>query len=546
MPFSKLTKYLPSSRKHKSTPSTSEPTTLDLISKIPQPNMTPQTTLLDLPNELLVPILEDVVASIKPQSTIRSGIVQLSWTCRRFHQVMQFFLESTCYVGVSIPVRQPDVDTTAPITVGKAVNISYRLLKYNTKGARGPFVRKLDMYGGFRKTYTEYKNSQKRLSAATGASRGSRGQLGSELDSSTMMLNTVYSEVIQGFNNLTMASIQNTPDSLFVHLIPGLQTILGHCPLLAELKLLLIVSQEKGDDLQNTLKELADRGVSTVATLKVLDISIMEENPVPRKAVPQDSEDNTRSRVYPIEILGKVFGTSIASVRTFKVNYVVTGNGSYSSDTTDAPEKWNMPAVNSLQFPVLSQTTYKFLTQSCEIDYAHIQELTLGGQLDQNVDPNNHPINVRSGNTVEFLRQFSGLRLLKIEALSPRNLPWVYFIFDLDIPSFFPALRDVEIQMKSHIWREMSPTKVADLRISLDSFAMRHGNDFRSAQRHDIDFGSNPTTDYVYAFSVSNRQRAIPAGFPQLNLIPGNPSEGPWFGHLISNMEEYQDPSDME
>ncbi|KAF3116471.1 hypothetical protein TWF706_004104 [Orbilia oligospora] len=375
------------------------------------PSMPPRTTLLDLPNELLVPILADVVAVIKPQETIRSGIVQLSWTCRRFHQVMQYFLESTCYVGVSIPVRQPVPGTTAPITVGKAVNISYRLLKHNTKGARGPFVKKLDIYGGFRKTYTEYQDSQNRLSNTSTSSRDGRDALESELDLSTKMLNTVYEDLIKGFQNLTIASLQNTPESLFIHLIPGLQTILEHCPLLAELKLLFIISQEGGGYLESVYRALTDNNSTTAATLKALDISIIEKNPPLWKVVSDDSDDSTRSRIYIFEILGRVFGTSIASVRTFKIDYIVNGIGLYSSETTNPLEKWNMPALKTLQFPASSETTHRFLTKFCEIDYARIEELTLNGMTVGNLDQDN-PVNFVPGRAPQNFANYPNLALL--------------------------------------------------------------------------------------------------------------------------------------
>ncbi|KAF3193781.1 hypothetical protein TWF225_009327 [Orbilia oligospora] len=497
MPFSK---YLFSLRKfkHKTPcPFTSEPTTVDPISRLRMPSMPPRTTLLDLPNELLVPILADVVAVIKPQETIRSGIVQLSWTCRRFHQVMQYFLESTCYVGVSIPVRQPVPGTTAPITVGKPVNISYRLLKHNTKGARGPFVKKLDIYGGFRKTYTEYQDSQNRLSNTSTSSRDSRDALESELDLSTKMLNTVYEDLIKGFQNLTIASLQNTPESLFIHLIPGLQTILEHCPLLAELKLLFIISQEGGGYLESVYRALPDNNSTTAANLKALDISIIEENPPLWKVVSDDSDDSTRSRIYPFEILGRVFGTSIASVRTFKVDYIVNGIGLYSSETTDPPEKWNMPALKTLQFPVLSETTHRFLTELCEIDYARIEELTLNGTTLGNLDPDN-PNNLPVRNAVALVRQCSGLKLLEIEALSARNLPWINFVLNLDIPSVFPVLRHLQVRIKSYFQRELTSLQMTSLQGSLETFALKHGNEIRRIWKHE----GTLNAEEIYLFSI--------------------------------------------
>ncbi|KAF3230337.1 hypothetical protein TWF192_009827 [Orbilia oligospora] len=462
------------------------------------PSMPPRTTILDLPNELLVPILADVVAVIKPQETIRSGIVQLSWTCRRFHQVMQYFLESTCYVGLSIPVRQPVAGTTAPVTVGKAVSISYRLLKHNTKGARGPFVKKLDIYGGFRKTYTEYQDSQNRLSNTSTSSRDSQDALESELDLSNKMLNTVYEDLIQGFQNLTIASLQNTPESLFIHLIPGLQAILQHCPLLAELKLLLIISQEGGGYLERTYRALADKNSSTTtATLKALDISITEENPPLWKVVSDDSDDSTRSRIYPFEILGRVFGTSIASVRTFKIDYVVNGIGLNSSETADPPEKWNMPALKTLQFPVLSVTTHRFLTEFCEIDYARIDELTLHGMTAGNLDPDN-PNNLPVRNAVALVRQCSGLKFLEIEALSVRNLHWINFVLDLDIPSVYPALRHLQVRIKSYFRRELTSLQMTSLQGSLETFALKHGNEIKRIWKHE----GTLNAEEIYSFSI--------------------------------------------
>ncbi|RVD84879.1 uncharacterized protein DFL_003216 [Arthrobotrys flagrans] len=462
--------------------------------------MLSRTTILDLPNELLLPILEGVVTSIKPQESIRSGIVKLSWTCRRFHQVMQYFLESTCFVGISIPGRQQE-NTTAPITVGKAVNISYRLLRYNTKGARGPFVKKLDMYGGYRKTYIEYQDSQKRQHITSRPSRRGRGSQGSELDISTKMLNTVYDNVIRGFKNLTIASIQNTPDSLFVHLIPGLQAILAHCPLLADLKLFLTISKEKVGDLKNTFEELVHNRVATSANLKELDILITEENLGSWEIVPKDSDDNTRDRMYPIEILGKVFGTSIASVRTLKASYIANGSGLYSLSTTDPPERWNMPALKRLQFPVTSGTTSRFLTEFCEIDYAHVQELTFSGLLDGDRGPNDDT-------AVAFLRQFSDLKILNIEALNPRNLPWVYFILDLNFPSFFPALKILEIRTKSYFWRDLQPAQKTKFTISLENFAIKHNNERVQIGQHEMSASAPYLTSSaeVFQFSISSRR----------------------------------------
>ncbi|KAK6511163.1 hypothetical protein TWF481_000085 [Arthrobotrys musiformis] len=461
----------------------------------------PRATILDLPNELLIPIFQDVVASLTPQETIRSGIIQLSWTCRRFHQVMQYFLESTCFVGVSIPARQSHTNLYSPtVLVEKTVNVSYRLFKYNTKGARGPFVKKLDIYGGFRREYPEYRDSQKRQyiisrpkSLATRL--GGRGPQGSHLDVTTRMLNTVYNEIIHGFKNLTIASIQNTPDSLFVHLIPGLQSILAHCPRLVEVKLFLTISIEKSHELQDTLQELVDNRVATCARLVELDLSITEESRSSWKDALKDSEEKPESRIYPIEILTKVFGASTDSLQVLKANYIVSGSGSESrpSVATSPLQKWAMPSLKSLQFPVTSWTTNRLLTEFCEINYAGVQEITFNGLLDGNWGPDND-------GAVNFLHQFPNLKVLNIEAISSRNLAWVQSMLIMAVSSFFPSLRVLEIRTKVYFWRELEPVQRTNFKAALENFALRHGNSSLDIQKFDTYLTGK---DVVFRFSIA-------------------------------------------
>ncbi|KAK6331623.1 hypothetical protein TWF718_002172 [Orbilia javanica] len=458
--------------------------------------MYPRRSILDLPNELLVPILGDVIKEIKPQESIRNGIVKLSWTCRRFHQVMQYFLESTCFVGISIPVRESQEKTTAPITVGKGVNISYRLLKYNTKGARGPFVKKLDLYGGLRESYSEYQRKQKQNKKFASI----RGH-GSHIDIATNLLGTVYDDVIKGFKNLTIASIQNTPDSLFVHLIPGLQNILAHCPLLVELKLSLFISREKDDDLAETLGGLSNNTISTSARLRELDITISEskESSKPWQNVPQapKPDDDKGGRMYPIEILGKVFGTSITSVRALRTSYTRNNKKLVSLLPVEPSERWNITALRSLQFPVTGEVTYQFLTGFCEIDYSHVQELTLGGLIGGDCGPDD-------AKAVSFLRQFSGLKTLKIELLNLRNLPWLYFVLGLDFSSFFPSLKTVKVRTTPYFWRDLQEGHMSSFTKSLDNFALKHKNDKVDASKYEV--AANPPAinapDEIFEFSI--------------------------------------------
>ncbi|KAK6345870.1 hypothetical protein TWF730_010213 [Orbilia blumenaviensis] len=470
------------SRKNRSSSSSAPPT----IANMSTLDSGSRTSILDLPNELLIPILNDVVATIKPHEAIRSGIVKLSSTCQRFHQIMQLFLESTCYIGISIPVKEPGAEAwkAAPVSVSKPVTVSYRLLRYNTKGARGPFVRKLDIYGGFRSTYPQYQGYQNRGNIISRPDR-QRKIGGSKVDIVANALHEIPREIIPKFNNLLTASIQNTPDSLFTHLIPGLQAVLAYCPLLATLKLQLVVSIEKSNELEALYKGLADGGMEPSARLSNLDIFITERN--------------MRTRLYPIEILGRVFGSSISSVKTLSLTYIAGETDGAAPTTPEPPEKWKLPSLRCLKFPATSEHTNKIITDYLDVDYHYIQEMTISGLLAGSFDPDKNQ-------ATSLIRQMSGLKSLCIEVMNNGNVPWLEFILFQDIPTFFPSLYRLEVIIERDVWRSAGTAKMEHLVASLKNLGLKYEH---QREVDSIDSGFAPGyingSDITYRFFISNR-----------------------------------------
>ncbi|KAK6524431.1 hypothetical protein TWF281_011339 [Arthrobotrys megalospora] len=468
------------SRKHKSSSESKAP-----HRKPTSPNMS--ASILDLPNELLVPILDEVVASIKPQESIRSGIVKLSSTCRRFHQLMQYFLESTCFVGISIPARKPDARSIAPISVGPPVNVSYRLVKYNTKGARGPYVKKIDIYGGFRTSYSDYQSCQKWQLVLARSARRLRGAE-HQLDVGVKALGAISNDLIHGFTNLTTASFQNSPESLFIHLIPGLQAILLHCPLLTKLKLILTVSVETPKELEHIFQELPQ--AETSAQLRDLDFFIQQKNSAIWVAKPTGTNGQARARAYAIEILGKVFGNSITSLRTIKPAYLIENAKEDPLLVTDPTKRWKLSALKSIQFPVASEGGYTVLTDYCEIDYHNIQELTINGPIFEKW-------NLGDETALHFLQKFSGVKYLNVAILEEGHLQWLYFILDEDVKKMLPGLRILEVVLKGYAWASLVSRKKSEAMGALERFGKKHTYEKVGGA------GQGFYSDEVYRFSIS-------------------------------------------
>ncbi|EPS40060.1 hypothetical protein H072_6157 [Dactylellina haptotyla CBS 200.50] len=380
--------------------------------------------LLWLPNELLIIIFDDVISCVRPHATIRDFILKLSRVCRRFYDALQFLIDSKCVLCVSIPnTKIPEISTR------------YRLVEYNTDGARGPFVKRLEIYGGIRIKCQSSSDTKADDLSLEDTFNKFRVGLGRSEAQKFVVYQAAVDRAVTTFANLTHASFQNGSDSLMVHLIYGIRMTLAHCPSLRNLTLLLNFAIETEEQFIAFSKAL-DQPMETEVRLQELKVTInhvYDNTVVPSKVA---SDPAAKPTCWPLEICTKMLGSSTRTAGKVELFY----DDEYKSGYTDNPPavRWKFSNLRHFKVPTTSLQSMWAVATYFDIDYDQVQELTLIGEANEKLMPWDPKI-------LEFYSRFHNVKVLNMNISSKGDTKWVVCLLKDRPPSLFPQLAECRI-----------------------------------------------------------------------------------------------------
>ncbi|KAK6540494.1 hypothetical protein TWF694_009284 [Orbilia ellipsospora] len=406
-----------------------------------------------LPNELLIVIFDEVISGVKPHAAIHKTIVNLSLICHRFYEALQFHLDSVCLFAVSIPnAKIPEVSTR------------YRLLRFNTGGATGIFVKKLEVYGGIRTpSKAQFKPGDEAWSLAHFFATFKKGLEAPGADATFGLFQYSLNATVPGFTNLSSAFLQNSTDGLVVHLIYALRVVLVFCPSLRNLRLLVTLSLETQQQLAALLKVLEDSPTNTSARLQELEVSIREKRY--DENIPHKDE---KLPCCGIELFSRLLGPATESVRQFEFRY---NDGNIVRYRDGTPEtRWRFSNLRHIKMPSTSLTTRWAIDSYLDVDYTKVETLTLTGQASENMMSWDEQ-------TIKFFTKFSDVKTLSISISSKEDTKWVLFLLVQKPPDIFPRL------------------EACELHVSYDSYII--GNDRDAMSRVITNMRSNHRTEII-------------------------------------------------
>ncbi|KAF3912341.1 hypothetical protein AA313_de0206321 [Arthrobotrys entomopaga] len=374
-----------------------------------------------LPIELLIVIFDEVISVVKPHAAIHKTIVDLSLICHRFYEALQFHLDSVCLFAVSIPnTKIPEVSTR------------YRLLRFNTGGATGTFVKKLEVYGGIRTPSTvQFGPSDENDALAHIFAKFKTGLVAQGAKAQFSLFQYSLNAKVPAFTNLTSAFLQNSSDSLVVHLIYAVRVALISCPSLIKLRLLVNLALETQDQLTAFLKGLENTPTNAQARLQELQVSITE-NRYDEKIPYKDEE----SPCWGIELFSRLFGPSTESVRQLEFGYNDGNIVRYRDGTSET--RWRFPNLRHIKVSSTSLTTRWAVGSYLDIDYTKLETLTLTGQASEKLMSWDEQ-------TIKFFKTFSDTKTLSISISSREDTKWVLFLLVQKPSDIFPSLEACEL-----------------------------------------------------------------------------------------------------